>query len=119
MERNLRPLPENIQLPSQRKPLILAFSILSLAIFDTISTDFGIRQGHITEANPLMRFIYENNIPFFYSIKIILPLLFIYIITKLQPKKYIQFLIIMALILYTFVLFQHLYWITLIFITSI
>ncbi|WP_221887499.1 DUF5658 family protein [Psychrobacillus soli] len=105
---------EKIQLPFLRKQLSLAFLLLLLAIFDSISTDFGIRNGHISEANPLMRFIYESNIPTFYLIKIILPLLFMYIITKLQPKKYMQFLIIVALLLYTLVLMQHLYWITLI-----
>ncbi|MFJ7970313.1 DUF5658 family protein [Psychrobacillus sp. NPDC096389] len=110
---------ENIRLPFLKKPLVLTFFLLLLAIFDSISTDFGIRKGHISEANPLMRFVYETNIPIFYSIKIILPLLFMYIITKLQPKKYMQFLIIVALLLYTFVLFQHLYWITIIISTSL
>ncbi|WP_369802620.1 DUF5658 family protein [Psychrobacillus sp. OK032] len=82
-------------------------------MFDSIFTDFGIRNGHITEANPFMRFIYENNIATFYSIKIILPLLFMYIITKFQPRRYLQILIGGALLLYSFVLLQHLFWMSL------
>ncbi|WP_391207842.1 DUF5658 family protein [Psychrobacillus sp. L4] len=84
-----------------------------LAILDSFFTDFGIRNDHITEANPLMHFVYETSIPGFYILKICLPLLLIYFLTKLQPNKYIPILLIIAIILYTFVLFQHLFWISL------
>ncbi|MFJ8064682.1 DUF5658 family protein [Psychrobacillus sp. NPDC096426] len=104
---------ENGQLLFLRKPLTFAFFLLVLAIFDSIFTDFGIRNGHISEANPFMRFVYESNIAIFYSIKIILPLLLMFVITKFQPRKYVQILIGIALLLYTFVLFQHFFWIAL------
>ncbi|MDI2587522.1 DUF5658 family protein [Psychrobacillus sp. NEAU-3TGS] len=102
--------------PTQINSFTLAIFLLILAIFDSIFTDFGIRYGHISEANPFMRFVYENNIAIFYSIKIILPLLFMYIITKFQTRKYMQLLIGFTLLLYTLVLFQHFFWISLLFI---
>lgn len=85
--------------------------LLVLAIVDSILTDIGIRNHHISEANPLMRFFYEWNIPSFYTIKITLPLLLIYIMTKLPPKRYIHLLIYLTLFLYTLTLFQHIRWI--------
>ncbi|WP_391122985.1 DUF5658 family protein [Psychrobacillus sp. L3] len=87
--------------------------LLVLAIFDSFFTYFGIRNDHITEANPLMHFVYETNIPGFYLLKICLPLLLIYLLTKLQPNRHIQILLSIAIILYTFVFLQHLFWISL------
>ncbi|QFF98101.1 hypothetical protein PB01_04305 [Psychrobacillus glaciei] len=87
--------------------------LLVLAILDTFFTDYGIRNDHITEANPLMHFVYETSIPSFYALKICLPLLLLFLLTKLKPNKYIPILLAFAIILYTFVLFQHLFWVTL------
>jgi hypothetical protein len=87
--------------------------LLVLAIFDSFFTDFGIRNDHITEANLLMHFVYVTSIPGFYALKICLPLLLLYLLTKLQPNKYIPILLTISLILYTFVFLQHLFWISL------
>ncbi|WP_413788924.1 DUF5658 family protein [Psychrobacillus mangrovi] len=90
-----------------------AIFLLILAVFDTIFTDFGIRNNYISEANPLMRLVYETSILGFYILKISLPLLLIYIMTKLPPKRYIQLLMVIALLLYSSVVFQHFFWISL------
>ncbi|WP_144513797.1 DUF5658 family protein [Bacillus sp. FJAT-22090] len=113
IERNLLLVKEKLYDTPYNKPLIYASLLLLLAIFDSLFTDYGIRNGHISEANPIMRFIYERNIYSFYLIKIILPLLFMYVIAQFKPKKYLQILIGATLLLYTFVLFQHLFWISL------
>ncbi|MFB5086017.1 DUF5658 family protein [Psychrobacillus sp. PGGUH221] len=87
--------------------------LLVLAILDSIFTDYGIRNNHISEANPLMKLLYDTSIIGFYFIKISLPLLLIYIMTKVQPKRYIQLLLVVALLIYSGVLFQHFFWISL------
>ncbi|MFF2753555.1 DUF5658 family protein [Psychrobacillus sp. NPDC058041] len=99
---------------SYTKPTKAATILLILAILDSIFTDFGIRNNHITEANPIMRVIYESSILGFYAIKIFLPLLLIYITTKLHLKKIIQLLIGATLLIYTYLLAQHIYWLSLI-----
>lgn len=83
-----------------------------LAVVDSFSTDFGIQKKYITEANPLMRFIYDTSIWGFYSIKIGLPLVLLYLLTKIEPKGYLKLLVGAAILLYSFVLFQHIYWIS-------
>lgn len=89
--------------------------LLIMAVLDSLFTDFGIRNNYISEANPLMRFLYESSVPGFYIIKISLPLLLMYIITKINHlKKYFQILIWVTLLLYVFVLFQHIFWISLV-----
>lgn len=90
------------------------FLLFLLAIFDSFFTDFGIRNHHIEEANPLMRLTYENSIFIFYAIKIGLPILLLYILTKVEPKLYFHLLIASSLVVYTIVLFQHLFWMMLI-----
>ena len=86
--------------------------LLVLSCFDTVFTDYGLRHEHITEANPLMRTLYEMNIVGFYLIKIGLPLLLMYLLTKLPQKKYLTLLIITTIILYLSVFLQHAFWIT-------
>ncbi|WP_223145585.1 DUF5658 family protein [Sporosarcina sp. ANT_H38] len=83
-----------------------------LAAIDSFFTDFGIQKKYITEANPLMRFIYDTSIWGFYSIKIGLPLVLLYLLTKIEPKGYLKLLVGAAILLYSFVLFQHIYWIS-------
>lgn len=92
-----------------------ALLLLLLAICDSFITHFGLSNGYIEEANPIMRFVYETSILGFFSIKIILPILFIWIITKLKPNAFLQLLIAGALFLYAFVLFKHVYWLYLLY----
>lgn len=107
-----------LHLPTRSKSFNITFLLLILAIFDSIVTDFGISNNYISEANPLMRIIYETSVPGFYAIKIILPLLLMYFISKFEPKSYLQLLIAAALFLYAFVLFQHIYWLYLTFLAT-
>jgi len=88
--------------------------LLLLAILDSLFTDFGIRNNHISEANPLMRYLYGTSIPAFYLIKIALPLLLLLILTKIEVKKYLNFLIGGTVALYVFILFQHIFWLSII-----
>ncbi len=87
--------------------------LVLLAISDSFFTDFGLRYSHITEANPMMRFVYETSVFGFYAIKISLPLVLLYVITKIEPKRYLLFLFGSTLLLYMFVLCQHVLWVTL------
>ena len=86
--------------------------LLVLSCFDTVFTDYGLRNEHITEANPLMRILYEMNIAGFYLVKIGLPLLLLYLFSKLPQKKYLNVLIITTIILYISVFLQHAFWIS-------
>ena len=105
-----------IKVTEQNRWHYTAILLLLLAICDSFITHFGLSNGYIEEANPLMRYMYETSIPGFFSIKIILPILFILIITKLKPNAFLQLLIAGALFLYAFVLFKHIYWIYVLFI---
>ncbi|BAQ11962.1 DUF5658 family protein [Sporosarcina sp. FSL W7-1349] len=86
--------------------------LLILAVFDALVTDIGIRHAHIEEANPLMRFVYEQHIVYFYSIKIGLPLVLLHLLQSIKPKRLWTILMGGALILYLLVSGLHLYWIT-------
>ena len=100
---------------STRKTLIIAgILLLLLAVVDSFFTDFGIQKQYITEANPLMAFIYDTSISGFYALKISLPCVLLYLLTKIEPKRYLKLLIGSTILLYSFVLFQHIYWISLI-----
>lgn len=88
--------------------------LVLLAILDSLFTDFGLRNNYITEANPLMRVVYEASVFGFYLIKISLPFLLLYLLAKIELKKYFQFLLGFALVLYSFVLCQHLIWLSLV-----
>lgn len=88
--------------------------LILLAILDSLFTDFGLRNNYITEANPLMRVVYEASVFGFYLIKISLPFLLLYLLAKIELKKYFQFLLGCALVLYSFVLCQHLIWLSLV-----
>ena len=96
---------------STRSSLIKAVVFLILlAILDAIFSDFGIRNNHIEEANPLMRFVYETSIFSFYLLKIGLPCLLLYFLLNLEPKLYLRLLIGFSLLLYFTVLLQHIFW---------
>lgn len=84
--------------------------LLSLAILDSFFTDFGIRNNHIQEANPLVSIIYDSSIIGFYTIKIGLPILLIYIFTKIDSKPYLRILVRLTLLFYVLVLAMHIVW---------
>lgn len=86
--------------------------LLSLATLDSLFTDFGLRHNYITEANPLMRVVYETSVFGFYLLKISLPFLLLYLLTKIEPPTYLRFLLGFALVLYSFVLCKHVIWLS-------
>lgn len=100
---------------TRKKLLIAGILLLLLAAVDSFFTDFGIQKQYITEANPLMASIYDTSIFGFYALKICLPCVLLYLLTKIEPKRYIKLLIGSAILLYSVVLFQHIYWISLVF----
>ncbi|WP_371812479.1 DUF5658 family protein [Sporosarcina sp. Marseille-Q4063] len=87
--------------------------LILLAFLDSLFTDIGIRQNHISEANPIMKSIYDTSVFGFYALKISLPLFLLLLLSKIKPKKYLKVLISSAVILYTVVLFLHFFWISL------
>ncbi|MFD1928447.1 DUF5658 family protein [Sporosarcina siberiensis] len=91
------------------KPCLL---LVLLAVLDSIFTDIGLRNNIIDEANPIMYYFYNQSLIAFYSIKIALPLLMLYILTQIKPKPYLRILIISTLFLYSIVIATHIFWIT-------
>lgn len=100
----------------QNKLVKLGIILLILATLDAFFTDFGIQSHHITEANPIMRNLYEGNLIGFYLIKIAFPILLIGIVSKLKSRPFIVVLLNVAIFLYVSVLFLHFFWLTLAFI---
>ncbi|MFJ8261870.1 DUF5658 family protein [Rummeliibacillus sp. NPDC094406] len=86
--------------------------LLLLCMFDALFTDIGIRNHLITEANPLMNWIYHNSILLFYALKISMPILLVWILRKVQPSLLIRILMICATSIYCAILFTHIWWIT-------
>ncbi|WP_197485377.1 DUF5658 family protein [Sporosarcina psychrophila] len=100
---------------STRKKLLTAgILLLLLAVVDSFFTDFGIQKQYITEANPLMALIYDTSIWGFYALKISLPCVLLYLLTEIEQKRYLKLLVGSAILLYSVVLFQHIYWISLV-----
>jgi hypothetical protein len=91
----------------------IVLSLILLAFLDSLFTDIGIRQNYITEANPIMKNIYDTSVFGFYALKISLPLFLLSLLTKIKPKRYLKVLISTTVALYTAVLFVHLFWISL------
>lgn len=100
----------------RNKLIKMGIILLILATLDALFTDFGIQNHHITEANPIMRSIYEANVTGFYIIKIALPVLLIGIVSKIESKPFILILLNIAIFLYAIVLILHFFWLTLAFI---
>ena len=100
----------------RNKLINLGIILLFLATLDAFFTDFGIQNHYITEANPVMRIIYEVSLIGFYFIKIALPVLLIGIVSKLESKPYIVTLMNIAVFLYVSVLMLHFSWLTIAFI---
>uniref|UniRef100_UPI00406BED95 DUF5658 family protein n=1 Tax=Sporosarcina sp. FSL K6-1540 TaxID=2921555 RepID=UPI00406BED95 len=99
---------------SRKKLLTAGILLLLLAVVDSFFTDFGIQKQYITEANPLMALIYDTNIWGFYALKISLPCVLLYLLTEIEQKRYLKLLVGSAILLYSVVLFQHIYWISLV-----
>lgn len=80
-------------------------------MLDAIFTDFGIRYGHIEEANPFVRSLYEMNVFAFYLLKASLPILLYVLMHYMRPSLLFRNLLVVTLIVYTSVIFIHVSWI--------
>lgn len=99
-------------LPASKDRLLnTCFLLFCLCMIDAIFTDFGIRYGHIQEANPFVRSIYDMNIIAFYVMKASLPLLLFILMQYTKPSAFVRNLLIIALIIYTLVILIHISWI--------
>lgn len=87
-------------------------SILFLFIanaLDAMLTDFGIREGAIMEANPLMERVYDLSPSLFMLLKLALPLLLIPLLAKpISPS--LQRLLSAACVVYILILGLHGIW---------
>ncbi len=91
----------------------IAVFLLAAGLTDAALTDLGLRLHVITEANPLMRFIYMHAYPLFYGMKLFLPLALWLLLSRFTPKKFHISLIGAACILYAGVMLLHARWIML------
>ncbi|AXI00588.1 hypothetical protein DV702_13175 [Sporosarcina sp. PTS2304] len=97
--------------PVQQSRLLYAgFLLACLCLVDAVFTDYGLRFGHIQEANPLIAVLYNQSILLFYIIKLGLPLLLLYIVTISNSGIWLRLSMTTALFLYIVVLFVHVFW---------
>lgn len=97
--------------PIQQNRLLNACFLLScLCLVDAVFTDYGLRSGHIQEANLWIAILYERSIMLFYIIKLGLPLLLLYIVTLSKSGIWLRISITTALFVYIAVLFVHVFW---------
>lgn len=90
--------------------LILFLCMASL--LDAGLTDIGLRLDLIGEANPVMRFLYENNYLAFYGIKIILPFSLFFLAAKVGKRMLISNLFRLSAVVYAGILLMHTFWIS-------
>ncbi|MDV6379156.1 DUF5658 family protein [Sporosarcina sp. GW1-11] len=97
--------------PIQQNRLLNAgFLLACLCVLDAVFTDYGLRSGHIQEANLLVAFLYEQSIALFYIVKLGLPLLLLYIVTISKSGIWLRVSLTTALFLYIVVMFVHVFW---------
>ncbi|WP_301109148.1 DUF5658 family protein [Sporosarcina sp.] len=98
-------------LPIERNRLLNAsFLLLCLCLLDAVFTDYGLRFGHIQEANLLVSFMYEKSIVLYYTVKLGLPLLLLYIVTVGKTGVFLRIGLTSALFLYVTVICLHIFW---------
>lgn len=99
-------------IPLQKDHLLnTCFLLFCLCMIDAIFTDFGIRYGHIEEANPFVRYLYDMNVIAFYLLKASLPFVLFILMHYMKPSSFIKNLLVVALVVYTVVIFIHISWI--------
>ena len=86
------------------------YLLVMLAILDAVFTHIGVQGGHITEANPIMRSLYDFNVGLFFVIKILLPVVLMRLLSRFEPNPFIQLMIAGTIFVYVFVLLMHIYW---------
>lgn len=102
------------ELPLRQNRLLNAgFLLLCLCVLDAALTDYGLRSGHIQEANPLVAFLYEFNIFLFYAVKLGLPLVLLYLVTHSSAGILLRIFLTTALFLYISIVGLHVFWLVL------
>ena len=96
---------------SKERLLNTCFLLFCLCMIDAVFTDFGIRYGHIQEANPFVRSLYDLNIIAFYIMKASLPILLFILMNYMKPSQMVRNSLVVALIIYTLVILVHVSWI--------
>ncbi|PIC63978.1 hypothetical protein CSV79_09310 [Sporosarcina sp. P13] len=98
----------------QNRILNAGFLLACLCLLDAIFTDYGLRSGHIQEANLLVSLLYEQSIALFYIVKLGLPLLLLYIVTISKSGVWLRISMTTALFLYIVVMFVHVFWLVIV-----
>lgn len=93
------------------KLILIGYILLVMSLIDAILTDYGLRLNLIDEANPLMRFAYESNVGYFYSIKLLLPIFLLLILRKLESTRLLKGMLFVTTGLYGIVMLIHVAWI--------
>jgi hypothetical protein len=91
-------------------PKYLLWILFILCLLDTLFTDVGIRYQYIQEGNPMIRYLYEKEVLWFYMAKIGLPLALFVMIPFVKRKYFITKLLVICILLYLVVLLLHLKW---------
>ena len=78
-----------LPIPKERL-LNTCFLLFCLCMIDAIFTDFGIRYGHIQEANPFVRSLYDMNVIAFYMMKAGLPILLFILMQYMKPSQLVR-----------------------------
>jgi hypothetical protein len=95
--------------------LTMIIFILVANIADAFLTNFGISSGQMTEGNPIMSWLYHQNVVIFILVKISLPILLACILLYFVPKKpsfTIRSLLITTSCIYVYVIALHGAWLT-------
>lgn len=86
-----------------------------LNISDLIFSYGGLQAGIIEEANPIMAYLYETSILFFFMFKILVPFLLIISISRLlkfcENTELINALVYTAVFIYASINAYHIYWV--------
>lgn len=103
----------------KNKFITSAFILFILCLIDAVTTDFGLRNDLVTEANPLMDWMYGENVFLFYAVKLAMPSFLICLIYKyfdsLGKSKLIKWSYAFCFLSYVLVCIWHLIWIALAF----
>lgn len=97
--------------PSKNRIVHTSFLLACLCIIDAVFTDIGIRNGHIEELNPLMRFVHDKSIFMFYLLKFLLPTILLTLIKFAKTSTILKYIVLLALIMYVVIISMHIYWI--------
>ncbi|WP_338077756.1 DUF5658 family protein [Acididesulfobacillus acetoxydans] len=99
--------------PHNRKSLLLPAALAVLTLLDGALTPWGLRLGAIEEANPLMRWLIDQNVVAFMAVKLALPVLLGVLLWRIgnRPHALVSRLVVIGVLAYGVVLVTHAQWI--------